>query len=918
MGRRLFVRLAALLALLPVAQIAQVASAPPAAAALPAAYVVDPAVNNTVANFATSDTKGGSEPSGALNPANPQQAVMTSFSFGWGTNAPLWYTGDGGQTWTKEFSIPAPPGRPTGCPCDQTVDYGRNGTLFGTFLINNPGGGDDIASGSTTDPTQASSWSWNGNPAQLTNPDGSNPGITDQPWIIVNRDSTTAANDDAFVSWDELGGAQNARVEASLNSAPPNFTRDQSIGSQTPGNGCNGSPRLAKDTRNGWMYALWQTSSNCGASPKTVTLHLDRTQDSNQSWTLNGNAGGITVSSTFSQDEYDYSFGQANTLQGGVHHVAVDPTNGDVYVVFGRDDDGATTTQRNTMYIDRLVYDGGGNLNVAAGYPKAVSTSHDTALPSVAVASDGTVGVLYDTFDGTSGGFPQFSAHLARSTDHGATFQDDVLKQFLAPTVGTGTQGRRDLGDYQQIKAEGTTIYGVFSGNRQAFNASANNVIDPIYFSTSTPTADLSITKSASPNPVVAGTDLTYQIAVTNNGSYTALSPTMTDTIPVNTTINSITSPVDWTCLAGPPISCNAPNGLAPGITKNFVISVHVSPSAPDGSTISNTATVSSSTSDPNIANNSSPATVNVVAQADLATTKTGPTQVTPGTNATYNMTLKNNGPSDAQNATLSDTTAPGTVFVSETHPAGFNCVDPAVGSPGTMTCTKPGGLSPGPTVYAFSITVHVSPAAAGTNVNNTATASSTTTDVVPLNNSATQITAATCDHIITGNLTSSQTVSGTGSWCFVNVTSTSGLTIQPGPLVIITGSTFGGTISATGPAGFDLCNSTTKGVNVSRATGFVLLGDPADDLCPTNTINGSVSLSGNTGGVEVGHNSISGGLSLVNNSGTGPFPLDDNRPEVEGNSITGALSCSGNVPGVTNDGQINTAASKSGQCAAL
>ena len=50
------------------------------------------------------------------------------------------------------------------------------------------------------------------------------------------------------------------------------------------------------------------------------------------------------------------------------------------------------------------------------------------ALPSVAVAPNGTVGVLYTSFDGFSvDGFPIFSGHFAYSTDAGATFTDQTL-----------------------------------------------------------------------------------------------------------------------------------------------------------------------------------------------------------------------------------------------------------------------------------------------------------------------------------------------------------------------------------------------------------------------------------------------------------------------------------------------------------
>ncbi|HEX3540315.1 MAG TPA: DUF11 domain-containing protein [Acidimicrobiales bacterium] len=932
-------RLSAFVAALPLVGLATIGAVPGAAAAprsvaagapvtVSAAtdvpYVVDPAVNNTVANFATTDTTGGSEPSVALDPSNPEQAVMTSFSGGWGANAPLWQTINGGQTWTQQFSIPAPPGRPAGCPCDQTVDFGRNGTLYGTFLINAASPSNNklnVVSGSTTNPAQPASWSWNGNPVQLTN--NAAPGNVDQPWLLVNRDTTTAANDDVYGAYDDFN-ANNGRVAVSLNATPPNFTRDQSSGSESPFDGANPGLRLAKDPANGRMYALWQTAtagpSGAGTSPHNVTIHLNRTADSGQNWTLNGNSGGITVA-VGNQDEYNYSFGQANTLQGGVDHAAVDPSTGDVYIVFGRDDDGAGA-QRNRIYIDRLTYDNMGNLNVAAGYPKAVSTSTDAALPSVAVTTDGVVGVLYDSFDGTSpapGNFPIFTAHLARSTDQGSTFSDTVLKTFQSPTAGTGAQGRRDLGDFQQLKAEGTTLYGTFSGNRRAFSATANSVIDPIYFSTTTPSADLSTTKSATTDPITAGTDESYTITSTNNGPSDALSVTMSDTLPTNTTFVSLTPAIGWTCTTPAvggtgTVSCTIAT-LANGASGVFTMIVHVSPSTPGGSTITNSATTTSSTLDLNPLNNTGSKPVAVVTSADLATTKTGPANVVPGTDATYTVTMTNNGPSDAAVPVLTDPIPAGTTFVSETHPAGWTCTDPAVGTTGPpLTCTA-ATLALNASA-SFTVTLHVSPAAAGTTVTNIATASSNTTDPIPGNNSGQAPTIVTCDHNLTANVPGSLTLSG-GTWCLTNITVGGAIIVKPGTTVFVIHSTITGSITATNPAGFSACQSNLAAVTITGATGFVLIANPGDDLCLGNKINGAVSLTSNTGGVEVSHNVIVGGsMYLRNNTGGGPF-AEDNSPEIEANQLSGSLICSGNSPAPTNDGQPNTVTgARTGQCA--
>ena len=77
-------------------------------------------VNNTDPNLTNTDTFNDGETSITANPANPNEVVITAFSGSWGANAPLWQSTDGGNIWTKQFTIPAPPGIAAGgCPCDQ-------------------------------------------------------------------------------------------------------------------------------------------------------------------------------------------------------------------------------------------------------------------------------------------------------------------------------------------------------------------------------------------------------------------------------------------------------------------------------------------------------------------------------------------------------------------------------------------------------------------------------------------------------------------------------------------------------------------------------------------------------------------------------------------------------------------------------
>jgi hypothetical protein len=455
---------------------------------LPAGYsLADVIVANTDANLVNTDFQGDSEPSLAVNAANTNQLAAYTFSSGWlSGNAALWHSSDGGVTWTKRFTWPAPTGvanSDQNCPCDVTLDYDRSSRLFGTSLnAADLGGGvhtGDIYTGVSTDPTSAAAWSWYapGGIAQKTdNLNAAGSHDADQPWIRINRDPTTSSQDNAYVAYDDFTASpQTIRVAAALGSAPPNFVRDAVPGVQG-GFGVNPGTRLAADHANGTMYVLWQyaTGQNLDGS-KAISYALNRSTDGGVTWTLNGNAGGTVVAAANSNQPTP-KFGTVNALLGGVDAVSVDPSNSDVYVVYGTKD-GATGNNR--LGVRRLTANGTGGLTI--GSEHFVTGQVQAALASVAVASNGTIGVLYDTYDGTdAGGFPVFSVHLAQSTDHGTSFTDVLLVTFSSPAKDNSNTRQRILGDYQQLRSVGTTFYGIFGANGAAFGRSVAN-IDPIF-----------------------------------------------------------------------------------------------------------------------------------------------------------------------------------------------------------------------------------------------------------------------------------------------------------------------------------------------------------------------------------------------------------------------------------------------------
>ena len=131
------------------------------------------------------------------------------------------------------------------------------------------------------------------------------------------------------------------------------------------------------------------------------------------------------------------------------------------------------------------------------------------------------------------------------------------------------------------------------------------------------PTADITVSKNAISESSSSGGQAIFSIEVTNNGP-DAAPVTLTDDVPANTTFASFDQ------LAGPVFTCTSPNvgdtgstsctiaSLARGETSTFVATYQIG-TVTNGTVISNTATVSSTTADPNTDNNSATADVNIL-----------------------------------------------------------------------------------------------------------------------------------------------------------------------------------------------------------------------------------------------------------------------------------------------------------------
>ena len=125
-------------------------------------------------------------------------------------------------------------------------------------------------------------------------------------------------------------------------------------------------------------------------------------------------------------------------------------------------------------------------------------------------------------------------------------------------------------------------------------------IIDPLNL----PGANLVTTIAASSGTVLSGQSVSFVITITNNGPNDAASLTFTDSLPAATTFQSFAAPSGWACtlptVGGTgAVSCTAAT-LTNGSAVQFTLTLGVLCATPNGSAITDSATVTSTTLNPN------------------------------------------------------------------------------------------------------------------------------------------------------------------------------------------------------------------------------------------------------------------------------------------------------------------------------
>ncbi len=288
----------------------------------------------------------------------------------------------------------------------------------------------------------------------------------------------------------------------------------------------------------------------------------------------------------------------------------------------------------------------------------------------------------------------------------GATVTDDFPDELLGVTwtcvadmVSSCTAGpvAGDISDTVDIPSGGSVVYTATgtvdeSATGTLFN-SATVTVPSGYEDPDTsnntdtdtdilvPTTDLAITKDDGADEAVPGETVTYTLEVSNNGPLDVVDATVEDAFP------SSLSGCMWECVATGSGSCTAGPvagdiadtvDLPEGDTLTYTATCTVDSSATG--TLVNTASVEvpSGITDSDGSNDEATDSDDLTPEADLAITKDdGDDEAVPGEMVTYVITVSNPGPSDVDDATVTDD-----------FPDELTC---------TTTCTPAGGASCSP-----------------------------------------------------------------------------------------------------------------------------------------------------------------------------------------------------------------------------
>ena len=208
------------------------------------------------------------------------------------------------------------------------------------------------------------------------------------------------------------------------------------------------------------------------------------------------------------------------------------------------------------------------------------------------------------------------------------------------------------------------------------------------------PTADLAVHDTVSPHTVLLGKPFTYTLTAINNGPSTDTGVQVTDDLPKDVNIVSVTTGRGHCSHGTHGVSCALGT-----MTDSTAVKVKITVTGETTGKKTDAAKITGDVHDPHTGNNHASATAQVIARADLAITDSAsPTRLEVGQKFTYTLVVTNRGPDTDGKVRLTDRLPQGVKFVGADLPGAGRCID----SGGTIKCSL------GTMTKGFSRTVKV------------------------------------------------------------------------------------------------------------------------------------------------------------------------------------------------------------------
>jgi uncharacterized repeat protein (TIGR01451 family) len=418
---------------------------------------------------------------------------------------------------------------------------------------------------------------------------------------------------------------------------------------------------------------------------------------------VSATAGGTFASGTVTWNVGNVAVGGTGSVQMTVQ-VANPLANGTVLANNGASIDSAQTNPVNAASINTTVTSAPVLTIAGSDNPDPVQAG-GTLTYTLAYANNGnatgTSVVISDTLPANT---------TFMSATGGGTLSGSVVNWSIGTLAPAASGSVQLVVKVASPLASGTTLT---NGTFSIDSAQTTPVAGTAITTTVASAPVLALTLTDSPDPVAAGSNITYTLSYSNTGNMNATTVALTDALPASTTFVSATG---GGTLSGSTVTWSIAS-LNAGASGSVQLVVKVQSPLASGTTITNGTSSIASAQTAAVAGAPTTTAVTSVPAPTLLVTD-APDPVAAGANLTYTLTYGNTGTMDATGVVISDAVPANTTFVSATAGGTF--------SAGAVTWTL-GNLAVGATGSVQMVVQVTSPLANGTVISNSAASIDTT-----------------------------------------------------------------------------------------------------------------------------------------------------------------------------------------------